>query len=64
MTQEAEGNFALALNLGLFVQIGQLVLQILTLSSHYEFHLNGGVRTSGSDNQALFGVLFRTLILR
>ena len=64
MTQEAEGNFALVLYLRLFVHIGQLVLQIPALGGHHKLHLNGVVRATGRDNQALPGFLFRLLILR
>ena len=64
MTQEAEGDFTLVLYLGLFVQIGQLVLQIPAFACRHKLHLNGGVRTAGSDNEALLSIFFRRPILR
>ena len=64
MTQEAEGNFALVLYLRLFVHIGQLVLQIPALGGHHKFHFNAGVGTTGSNNEAPPGILFRLLFLR
>ena len=64
MAQEAEGDLALVLYLRLFVQIGQPVLQIPTLGCHYKFHLNDGIRATGSNYEAFPGIFFRLLILR
>ena len=59
MTQEAEGNFALGSGVRSYRPAW-----IPALGGHHKFHLNGGVRATGSNNEAPPGIFFRLLILR